>query len=114
VLASFLVGAGDVVLEHRSGRERNGYAEMGVFLGGQPVAANAVLFLPGLIGQVMLPVVSDLWGQNRFREPANSLLGPRPSACWRPAPFCCPMFLVRRQIMSMYGPRSRRAARFCR
>jgi O-antigen/teichoic acid export membrane protein len=82
---------------------RNGYAEMGVFSAANQWR-NAVLFLPGLIGQVMLPVLSDLWGQNRFREVRKLLLGAIPLCLLVAGPILLPMFLLHRQIMSMYGP----------
>ena len=102
VLASSLVGPAMWCSSTFLVASRNGYAEMGVFSAANQWR-NAVLFLPGLIGQVMLPVVSDLWGQNRFRETRKLLLGATALCLLAAGPILLPMFLVRRQIMSMYG-----------
>jgi O-antigen/teichoic acid export membrane protein len=81
---------------------RNGYAEMGVFSAANQWR-NAVLFLPGLIGQVMLPVLSDLWGQSRYRDARKLLFSAIPLCLLAAGPILLPMFLLHRQIMSMYG-----------
>ena len=81
----------------------NGYAEMGIFN-----AANqwrmGVLFLPTIANQVLLPILSNLYGENdspRFRKVlgANVLLVGGVSLA-----VSLPLVLLSRFIMAAYGP----------
>lgn len=81
----------------------HGYAELGVFS-----AANqwrsAMVFLPGLVGQVVLPMLSSLQGEHNLRSARKMVL----SAMGLNAIFILPIFLpilfLSSRILAFYGP----------
>lgn len=83
--------------------QANGYAEMGIFN-----AANqwrvGVMFLPAIADQVLLPILSNLYGENdsaRFRKVLIANILVVGGVCLA---VCLPLALLSRFIMAAYGP----------
>lgn len=81
----------------------NGYSEMGVF-NAAAQWRTAVLFLPTLIGQVVLPILSSLQGQPDRGSVPRVLRGAVLLNAAIVAPVALPMILMSGPIMALYGP----------
>jgi O-antigen/teichoic acid export membrane protein len=102
VLSAALVGPIDwscaAMLVHRP----NGYSEMGVYS-----ATNqwqiAMLFLPWVLGGVMLPVLSEQFGKNDKKQSAGTLIFAIKINMLFVLPLVLVTSLVSPQIMNLYG-----------
>ncbi len=81
----------------------SGYAEMGV-LNAANQWRTAILFLPGLIGQVVLPLLSSLQGTRDRASARRVLLGAISLNAVFVSPALISIFFLRNRIMALYGP----------
>ncbi len=80
----------------------NGYSEMGVFNAAFQWR-SAFLFLPGVIGQVVMPLVSSLQGESDRRRVRKVLLTSMGIAALVALPLWIGLALFSRQIIAFYG-----------
>jgi O-antigen/teichoic acid export membrane protein len=81
----------------------HGYAEMGV-LNAANQWRTAILFLPGLIGQVVLPLLSSLQGTQNRHATRRILLGAIALNAVFVSPALLVIFFLKNRIMALYGP----------
>jgi O-antigen/teichoic acid export membrane protein len=98
IVVSSATWLGGIMLVNQS----NGYAEMGVFN-----AANqwrsAVLFIPGILSQVSIPLLCNLYGEKRIGE-YKRLVSVNLSAIFvLSSIIALPLILFSKPIMSFYG-----------
>jgi len=81
----------------------NGYAELGVFNAAYQWR-TAMLFLPSLIGQVVLPMLSSLQGEKGRQSARNILLGAVVLNGTIVLLALLPILFLGNRIMALYGP----------
>ena len=102
VLAGSMVGPVNWVCSAILVNRHDGYEEMGIFN-----AANQwyalLLFLPGIFGSVVLPILSDQWGQNNTRRSVKTMILAIKINLLTVIPLVLVASLVSPYIMSLYG-----------
>jgi len=103
VLASLMFGPVNWLCSAMLVNQPGGYAEMGIFN-----AANqwygVLLFLPGMISSVLLPIFSDQLNQQNTKQAANMLLLGIKINALIVFPIVIVICLISPFIMSLYGP----------
>lgn len=82
--------------------QKNGYAELGVFNAAYQWRV-AMLFLPGLIGQVVLPMLSSLQGERHHHSTRRVVLGAIVLNALFTLPVLLPILFLSNRIMGLYG-----------
>lgn len=82
--------------------QRNGYAELGVFNAAYQWRV-AMLFLPGLIGQVVLPMLSSLSHGQHHHSTQRIVLGAIGLNALFVLPVLLPILFLSNRIMGLYG-----------
>lgn len=83
--------------------QHNGYAELGVFNAAFQWR-TAMLFLPQMVGQVALPMLSSLNGKNSHASARRVVAGAIGVNALCVLPVIVPILFFSRRIMSLYGP----------
>jgi O-antigen/teichoic acid export membrane protein len=81
----------------------NGYEEMGVFRAADQWR-NLLIFLPGVLGQAILPMLSSLLGEGQLSQARKLLLATIGGLTLITAPVAAVLILARQPIMALYGP----------
>jgi len=84
-------------------RQPHGYAEMGIFSAATQWRA-AVAFLPGVLGQIALPLLSNLHGENEHRNYRSVLKWILLINASVSIAVAAPLVVFARSIMRWYGP----------
>lgn len=80
-----------------------GYAELGLFNGAK-LWHVVMLYLPSLLSQISLPVLSNLWGENQFSRYRRVLVMNTLLLALCAAVIAIPVALASPWIMSLFGP----------
>jgi O-antigen/teichoic acid export membrane protein len=102
VLAGSMVGPVHWVCSALLVNQTGGYDEMGIFSAANQWYAM-LLFLPGLLGQVVLPVLSERLGQKQIKQSAKTMILAIKVNAILVLPFVVIVSLASPFIMNLYG-----------